>query len=753
MRRNPLVPELVSVAFALLVCGGGAHAQPIPRAAARPDAPLPAATAPAATSAPAAAAATPAAPTATSTAASATPAATALAESGVPGPVSSPSAAAQAAFAHTAAIDDAALVAADGDRGNWITHGRTYSEQRFSPLDDINDSNVSQLRPVWTFFTGLGRGHEATPIAVHGVLYFTSSWSVVFAVDARTGSLLWRYDPKVPGETAPKACCDVVNRGVAVYQGKVFSAALDGRLFALDAKTGKLLWEKQTVDTTRPYTMTGAPRIVKGRVIIGNGGAELGVRGYFSAYDPNSGEMLWRTFTVPGNPADGFESKALEAAAPTWKGGNWWEIGGGGTAWDSMAFDPELDLLYVGTGNGSPWVRHIRSPGGGDNLYLSSILAVDPDTGEIQWHYQTTPGDTWDFTATQHIVLADLKIDGQVRKVLMQAPKNGFFYVIDRTNGKLLSADKYVEVTWAEKVDLATGRPVEVQGQDYADGLALVKPTPFGGHNWQPMSFSPRTGLVYLPSQEVLGAYRIDKNFQYRPGKWNTGTDFNAFSLMAPELTSGALVAWDPVRRKEAWRHPYAMAWNGGTLATAGNLVFQGSADGRFIAFNATDGRELWEYRVGTGIGAGPITYEVDGQQYVTIVAGWGGAFALGGGSAAEQGKSDRRGRVVTYAIPSAAPPTARDIETILDTEGELAEGGRLYHNNCAECHGGGGVSGSPAIPDLRRTALPYVAFDAVVRQGLKVSNGMPNLSRWVTASDTALIKKWLESVRDNEPR
>ena len=736
MHRPRLTSSLAFAALTLLAPAVTA-AQQIPAAAARPDGPM-VIPSPAANPMPAAAAND-----------SGTPAAMALQVSGAPAPIERPSAAALSAFAQTATIDDAKLVAADAETGDWITHGRTYSEQRFSPLDQIDDSNVGKLRPVWTFFTGLPRGHEATPIAVNGVLFFTSSWSVVFAVDARNGALLWRYDPKVPGDAAAKACCDVVNRGVAVYQGKVFAGSLDGRLFALDARTGKLLWEKVTVDQTRPYTITGAPRIVKGKVIIGNGGAELGVRGYFSAYDPNNGEMLWRTFTVPGNPADKFESKAMETAAATWKGGNWWEIGGGGTAWDSMAFDPSLDLLYVGTGNGSPWVRHIRSPGGGDNLYLSSILAIRPDTGEIVWHYQTTPGDTWDFTATQPIVLADLKIGAELRKVLLQAPKNGFFYVIDRTDGKLISAEKYVEVTWADKVDLATGRPIEAKGQDFKDELALVKPTPFGGHNWQPMSYSPKTGLVYVPAQEILGVYRQNKDFRYRPGNWNTGTDFNAFSLLTPDLTSGFLLAWDPVRQKEAWRHPYAMAWNGGTLATAGNLVFQGSADGRFIAFNASTGRELWEYRVGTGIGAGPITYNVDGKQYVTIVAGWGGAFALGGGPAAAQGNSDARGRVVTYTIPTEPSPTPKAVLDLLDKEGELATGGRLYHANCAECHGGGGVSGTKGIPDLRSTLLPYEAFDAVVRQGLKVSNGMPNLGRWVTAADTRLIKSWLESVKD----
>jgi len=737
MRRSHFASALMAATTIPFVMLATALAQGIPPAASRPEGAPPAAAA----SAPA-------------TGAAATPAAMSLLLSGAPGPVATPSAAANAAFAQTAAISDARLVAAASDASNWITHGRTYSEQRYSPLEEINQDNVAKLKPAWTFFTGLTRGHESTPIAVNGVLFFTSSWSVVFAVDARNGSLLWRYDPKVPGDAAPKACCDVVNRGVAVYEGKVFAGTLDGRLIALDAKSGRLLWEKVTVDQSKPYTITGAPRVVKGKVLIGNGGAELGVRGYFSAYDPDNGEMLWRTFTVPGNPADGFESKALEEAAKTWKGGNWWEIGGGGTAWDSMAFDPELNLLYVGTGNGSPWVRHLRSPGGGDNLYLSSILAINPETGEIVWHYQTTPGDTWDFTATQHMILADLKIDGQVRKVIMQAPKNGFFYVVDRTNGKLISADKYVEVTWAEKVDLATGRPVEVKGQDFKDDLAFVKPTPFGGHNWQPMSFSPKTGLVYIPAQEVLGLYRWNKDYKVRPGNWNTGTDFNAFSLLTPELASGALVAWDPVRQKEAWHHPYAMAWNGGTLATGGNLVFQGSADGRFLAFDATTGRELWEARVGTGIGAGPITYEVDGRQYVTVVAGWGGAFALGGGPAAQQGNSDARGRVVTYTIPAdAPPPTPEQMAAVLDAPGALADGGRLFHKNCAECHGGSGISGSKAIPDLRHTPLPYEAFDAVVRQGLKANNGMPNLGRWVTAEDTRLIKTWLEAQRDAEPK
>src|SRR5262245_34905328 len=358
-------------------------------------------------------------------------------------------------------VDDARLRGADADVGEWLTTGRTYSEQRFSPLDQIHDKNVGRLHEVWSFETGLGRGHEATPIVHDGVLFFTGSWSVVFAVDARTGKQLWKYDPQVEKITAQKACCDVVNRGAAIYKGRVYVGVLDGRLVALDEKTGAPVWSVVTVDQSRPYTITGAPRIVDGKVIIGNGGAELGVRGYVSAYDADSGKQVWRFYTVPGDPNQPVESKALEKAMDTWKGGEWWKVGGGGTVWDSMAYDPELNLLYVGTGNGSPWVRKLRSPGGGDNLYLSSIVALNPQSGELVWYYQTTPGDNWDFTATQHMILADLRIDGKQRQVIMQAPKNGFFYVLDRKTGELISAEKYVEVTWASHVDKATGRSEE----------------------------------------------------------------------------------------------------------------------------------------------------------------------------------------------------------------------------------------------------------------------------------------------------
>ncbi len=384
-------------------------------------------------------------------------------------------------------------------------------------------------------------------------MYTTGSWSIVYAIDARTGKEIWKYDPKVDGEYGAKACCDVVNRGVAVYRGKVYVGVLDGRLVALDGKSGKPVWEVVTVDQDRPYTITGALRVAAGNIIIGNGGAEYGVRGYVSAYNAQSGELAWRFYTVPGNPSDPFESAALEKAAETWKG-KWWEVGGGGTVWDSIAYDPELNLVYAGVGNGSPWNPHLRSDGKSDNLYLSSVIALNADSGKLAWHYQTTPGDAWDYTATQHMILTELTIQGRQRKVLMQAPKNGFFYVLDRETGELISAEPYVKVTWATGIDKATGRPIEAPGMRYKNAGITVIPGPLGGHNWQPMSFSPKTGLVYIPAQDNSMFYAQQKNFVYRPGTWNTGVDFAAQDSTPAEPPSGFLLAWDPVKQQARWR-------------------------------------------------------------------------------------------------------------------------------------------------------------------------------------------------------
>lgn len=662
--------------------------------------------------------------------------------------------------AATATVDDARLRAAAGEPQNWLTHGGTYAEQRFSPLTAISADNVGQLGLLWSYDTQTNRGLEATPLVVDGVMYTTGSWSIVFALDARSGKELWRYDPHVPGDTGPKACCDVVNRGVALYKGRVYVGTLDGRLIALDAASGQPVWEVVTVDQSRPYTITGAPRVVEGKVIIGNGGAEFGVRGYVSAYDAETGKLVWRFYTVPGDPSQPYESRALERAAKTWTGDQYWKVGGGGTCWDSMAYDPDLRLLYVGTGNGSPWSRYVRSPGGGDNLYLSSIIALRPESGELVWYYQETPGETWDYTATQHIILADLPIDGTTRKVILHAPKNGFFYVIDRETGKLLSAEKYVDANWAKRVDLKTGRPVENKAIDYRHKKTVVKPAQLGGHNWQPMSFNPQTGLVYIPAQEVAAEFQIDRKWKYRPGRWNTGTDFAVITAFPRSAASGHLLAWDPIKQREVWRVPYKSLWNGGTLTTAGNLVFEGTADGRFVAYRADTGAKLWEAPAGTGVVAAPITYAIDGQQYVTVMAGWGGVFALYGGDAAAANGVRSVGRVLTFALGGTAtlpPPPPEPVRPAIAVDAPhasaktIAKGAVLFSHHCLVCHGAGAVGGG-VLPDLRHSSPEVQAgFATIVLDGALLSKGMPAFGKWLTANDVAAIQAYLRKRAADE--
>ena len=627
----------------------------------------------------------------------------------------------------------------------WLSHGRTYSEQRHSPLNQINDKSVSGLGLAWSFDLGTSRGIEATPIIHDGIMYVTGTWNLVHALDARSGKLLWSFDPKIDKEQAAKGCCDVVNRGVAIWGDSVFTGTMDGRLISLDAKTGSVNWDVNTIDKSKPYTITGAPRIIDGKVMIGNGGAELGVRGYFSAYDAASGEMLWRFFTVPGNPADGFESDTMKMAAETWTG-EYWTAGGGGTAWDSMAYDPELDLLYVGVGNGSPWNHGIRSPEGGDNLFLSSILAVRPDTGEYVWHYQTTPGETWDYTATQHMILAELQIDGKERKVIMQAPKNGFFYVLDRETGELLSAKNFVPVTWASHIDMETGRPVESKfARYYGAKPNLQLPGPLGAHNWHPMSYSPDTGLIYIPAQEAAWIYGEDGNYKYAPGAWNTGTDFTLgmlppqkgiFAALKSSL-KGRLVAWDPVKQEQAWAFEHNGPWNGGLLSTSGNLVFQGTADAHFGAYNAKTGERLWRFFTQTGIVAAPVTYELDGEQYVAVASGWGGSYVLGFGGVMPTGSVANVGRVLVFKlgaseslvpVPDQFKPTIVLPEPVEVSPEVFAKGLKAYANRCSLCHGDQAYS-SGLTPNLRYSAFTKnaEAWKQVVLNGILASKGMPN--------------------------
>ena len=661
--------------------------------------------------------------------------------------------------AKTVDLDASRILAANDEPGNWLAHGRNYEEQRFSPLNQINQDTISDLELAWYADTGTTRGLEASPIVVDGVMFATGSWSLVYAYDAKTGELLWRYDPQVPRDWGAKACCDVVNRGVAVWKGKVYFGTIDGRLIALDAGSGEVAWDVQTTPRDKPYTITGAPRIVKDLVIIGNGGAEYGVRGYITAYDSESGEEVWRFYTVPGDPEAGFESPAMRAAASSWRGGKWWEIGGGGTVWDSMAYDPELDLLYIGTGNGSPWNRYIRSPGGGDNLYLSSIIAINPDNGSMVWYYQTTPGDTWDYTATQHIMLLDVEIQGQLRKVLVQAPKNGFFYVLDRRTGEFISAKPYVQTNWASHVDPETGRPVETEGQ-YANEPKPVYPSPYGGHNWHPMAYNPETGLVYIPALDIPMVFGQPNQFQYNIRTWNTGIDQ---SLMAPvdslvgelenlKLVKGHLLAWDPITQKRVWLVQHSGAWNGGVLSTAGGLVFQGRADGYFAAYAADTGRELWETQTYAGIIAPPVSYEVDGEQYIAVMAGWGGAFALASGVPPQPGMIARHGRMLAYKLGGGQdlpPPQVLLAEMpppppVTADAMQLERGESLYHFQCSVCHGGGAI-GSGVLPDLRYSNdAIHELWNTIVLDGALSSKGMVGFRGVLSEQESEDIRQYV---------
>ncbi|HLY07097.1 MAG TPA: PQQ-dependent dehydrogenase, methanol/ethanol family [Rhizomicrobium sp.] len=668
-----------------------------------------------------------------------------------------------------AAIDSTAID--NPPAADWLSNGRDYREQRFSPLSQINTTNVARLGVAWEFRTWSTRALEASPIVANGVMYITAPWSEVFALDARTGREIWTYDPHVPGAWGRFACCDVPNRGVAIWKGAVFVGTLDGRLVKLDAGTGKPLWDVSTIDRNKAYTITGAPRVVRGLVLIGNGGAEYDVRGYLSAYDAETGKLRWRFYTVPGDPNQPPENAAMAAALKTWPGRDskvpWWKMGGGGGPWDSMAYDPDLDLLYVGTGNGDPWSRSERSPNGGDNLYLSSILALRPETGQLIWYYQTTPGDSWDFDATSHLILADLAIDGRQRKVLIQAPKNGFFYVLDRATGKLISAKPYSVVTWAKGIDPTTGRPIENPAALYADRMAVVMPPETGGHNWQPMAFDPQTKLVYIPAMDGTALFVPQNPPRYRPRAWNTGNDFGAISAAVlaaiksgkpPPPSLGYIKAWDPVAQKEVWHVPMAGSWNGGLLATAGGLVFGGGADGIFAAYDAATGAALWKIDLTTGILAPPVSYAVDGDQYIAVLAGWGGAGGLSGfkdpkSALSKYGTNQGRlfvfrlgGRQQVAALPreegsldQEPPPLTADAATV-------QKGFAAYHQTCLVCHGFYAQS-EGVVPDLRIVPKSvWDNYDAIVLGGALADGGMASFKDVLSEADVAAIRAYVLS-------
>jgi quinohemoprotein ethanol dehydrogenase len=644
----------------------------------------------------------------------------------------------------------------DGASGDdWPGTGRTYNEQHFSPLAQIDQANVGTLGLAWSMDLGMGNA-ASQPVEVGGVLYFSTGMSVVHAVDVRTGKLLWRHDPEVWRRGGIEMRQYWGNRGIAWWNGKLYTGTVDGQLIALDAKTGKPVWTAQTVPVGGGQYITGAPRVFKGRIIIGQGGSDNSLtRGYVTAYDAETGQQVWRFHVVPGNPADGFENKAMEMAAKTWTG-EWWKWGGGGAPWNAMTYDAETNSVLIGTGNGYPWNRRIRSPGGGDNLFLCSIVALDADTGAYKWHYQINPGDTWDYNASMDIHLAEIMLDGQRRKVAMTAPKNGFLYVIDRTNGKLLKAIRIAEkITWASGIDMTTGRPIELPEARYPDGkMFAIWPSPRGAHSWMPSAFSPKTGLIYIP--QIEHGINIDDKGLTKDNWKPFGVNFGP-PTGDPLDNRSALVAWDPSTGKQAWKVDQPGGWTGGALATAGGLVFQGRIDGRFSAYAADSGKELWSFAAQTGILAAPITYRVAGKQYVSLLVGVGGSASTEASSHAGIAYDGRtqKNRVLTFVLGGKAklpaPPPRYVAEAPEDADykpdADLAlKGLYVFGPNCMNCHGVNAV-GAGWAPDLRTSAIPQSkeAFAELLRGGLLMANGMPRFAE-LTDEQLEAMRQYLRS-------
>jgi len=651
------------------------------------------------------------------------------------------------------AADRAHPKLSDGSRaGDWAAFGGTYGEQHFSALEQVNRPSVTRLGLAWSF--DLPRANSVTgALEVDGTLYVAPGYSLVHAIDAKTGRLKWRYNPKAAEAAGLRLRMGWGSRGLAWWNGKIYTGTQDGRLIAIDAETGQPVWSVMTLEDGDLRFISGPPRAFDGKVIIGHGGADSSdVRGYVTAYDAETGTKLWRFYTVPGNPAKGFEDAAQEMAAKTWAG-EWWKYGGGGTVWNAITYDEEFNQIYLGTGNGAPWNHKIRSLGQGDNLFLSSIVALDADTGAYKWHYQTNPGESWDFNANMDMQLATLEIGGLRRPVLMTAPKNGFLYVLDRRDGKFISARPYVRVTWAKEID-SNGRPVETPGARYENGESFaVAPSPFGAHGWLPMAFSPVTRLVYIPAIDLSTEFH-DRGIEregWRRAPHNLLDVGAAATFPLDAQGESALVAWDPIMQTQRWRVSTPGYWNGGVLATGGGLVFQGHIDGSFNAFDADSGERLWSFDAKAPVLAPPITYTVDGRQYVTVLTGMGtsGAYL---GPLLERfnlNPATQARRVLTFAIDAKTPlpPTERrpveilaDSEYRADAEGEQ-RGLILYAQRCGVCHGFRAV-GVGAATDVRGSAIPRnpAAFDLIVRKGAMVSGGMPQFAE--------LTDRELEDIR-----
>lgn len=660
-------------------------------------------------------------------------------------------------------VDDQRIKKAARDEpGAWLAYGQTYDENRFSSLTQIDRTSVKRLGLAWSKPLGERHRLQGTPLIVDGVMYVTDPWNVMYALDAKTGREIWTYDPKTDREYVRYSCCGgPSNRGVAVYGGRVYEATYDGRLIAVDAATGTLAWQ---VDTYHPsarsrFNITGAPRAAAGKIFIGQGSSEFGVRGYVSAYDANTGALAWRFYLVPGDPSKPFEHPEVALAAKTWKG-DWWKYGGGGTVWNSIVYDADLHTLYLGVGNGAPWPRRVRAKGGGDNLFLTAIVAVHPDTGRMKWYYQTVPGDNWDYSAAMDMALAEMVVDGRKRKVLLQAPKNGFFYVLDRTNGKPLRAHPFTAgITWATGVDLRTGRPTENRAVVYEEKPQWILPGNSGAHNWQPMSFDASRGVMYLGVHDLAFFYALPEQvergdpFEMSKVGMSLGVangpyrDRLAEGQPRPEPRA-YLKAFEPLTGKTRWVVQHETTTDGGVLATAGGLVFAGEGSGVLSAYDSDDGARLWRFDSHGSIVAAPVTYTIDGTQYVAVLA-------------SARGDNRDGGRLLVFALDShdtLPEPRPRDLTIpeqppMTASPEDLARGDQLYHEVCANCHGGLGRSYTvgAAVPDLRRmSAATHRAFNAIVLEGARRPFGMPGFADVLTQQDAERIHQFAIAEANN---
>jgi quinohemoprotein ethanol dehydrogenase len=685
-----------------------------------------------------------------------------------------PSGTATMPAARAGQVTAARLASADTEPGEWFTTGRDGRGTYYSPLADINATNAAQLGFAWEYRLGTRRGLEATPVVVDGVMYFPGNFGRVYALDAASGAEKWVYDPQVNGQWGRYACCDAVNRGVAVWLGRVYVGSLDGYLHAIDAATGKRIFRVDTLperNPKHPYTLTGEVVIAGDSVIVGSSGADFaGVRGYVSAYDLVTGALRWRFYTVPRDPKEGPQDQPhLAKALTTWDPRHRWEAGSGATVWDGISYDAALNLVYVGTGNGAPY--NIREGGraGGDDLYAASILAIHADSGELAWYFQTTPGDRWDYDSAEKMILADLDFGHGTRKVLMQAAKNGFFYVLDRATGEVLAAHPFGFVNWTLGLDPKTHRPRPNPEVEYLDGPKLIYPGMAGAHSWNPMSFNSITHLVYVPALEAPMVYLesskrpaglVEGMFTV-PGLAPEGYDpkglESLFGKLPPLATlrkgiasdarsHNVLRAIDPVTGKIVWEQPSATFWDGGVLSTAGNLVVQGDAAGQLNLYAADSGRLLQRVDLGTSVMAAPMTYRVDGVQYVALLAGYGGgniAVPFPPESAAYRYGND--GRLIALKVGGGAVPKPASVADLPFAEpaprpkaaAEIARGEVLYNRFCSRCH----VFDRAVLPDLRRmSAATDQLFYEIVLNGAYVAKGMGRWDDVLTRADAQAI-------------